>query len=342
MAVTMNRSHTKLAFIFYSFLLGAMRGWVLNTPVFSPPLFTGENVIVKYIPKSAWGKMCHELFQPYGTYREEGALVNITFNFKGPGPIGLIGESGSGKSTFMKILIQKNDVVQGKMEIIPSNMHPIVYIDRYFDVDLDEKVGKSIMRVLKPQMILSGVCSKILEMTQLEKHFDFPVKDLTGGQIFRYKIALALAQAAGKSTEYPPILLVDELLDRVDLRVRTPVNLLLRKLAEDHGITIFLASHSMIDIKTACNQVITFYRGRIESLGPPEKSKYLKEKELEEMKLKFGVPSDYHFKDLLEPPQETPQLFVDRGLKFVHLPSHEDTFSPDFFYFNKEQNGLSS
>jgi len=288
-------------------------------------------MLVKYLPKNAWSKMCYNLFKPHVSYREAGALINVTFEVAGPGPIGLVGPSGSGKSTFMKLLSGEKQIINGTLEVTPKLDRPVIYIDKMFPIQLSSKVIETLKDALGNDLKETDALDRIMQWTGICNEKDTIVRELSGGAKYRYKLALGLAQAACKSLDCPPILLVDELLDREDVRIRTPVNHLLRSLAEDLGITIVLASHDMIDIRIACNQVITFWNGKIESVGPPNKSKYVLSKVDDEvhstLKNKYGVENPYKFNfNPEQPPGIKPKK--DKGLRFIHLPSYQSSFSP--------------
>ncbi|MCQ9337344.1 ABC transporter ATP-binding protein [Corynebacterium phoceense] len=180
-----------------------------------------------------------------------GILHGLTFEVGRGERVGLIGESGSGKSqtalSIMGLVAHSGEVeLDGKAAMVfqepLSALDPLMKISRQLhyagatpeslkDVDLDPAVAKR-----------------------------YP-HELSGGQRQRISIARALV---GR----PDILLADEAVSALDVTVRRQILELLDRLVDEYGLTLVFVTHDLGVVKEMCSSVAVVHEGRIVEHGP--------------------------------------------------------------------------
>lgn len=229
---------------------------------------------------------------------EKKALDNVNLNIDQGDFIGLIGHTGSGKSTLVqhlnglikpttgKIIVDGMDItsedanlkeVRQKVGLVfqyPEHQlfEETIYKDIAFGPkNLELKEGEVRERV-KKAMELVG-----LNFDDLKDRSPF---ELSGGQKRRVAIAGVLAMK-------PKVLVLDEPTAGLDPRGRDEILGRIQKLYEEEGITIILVSHSMEDIARLVNRIVVMHKGKIAGEGPT-KEIFKQAEELE--KIGLGIP----------------------------------------------------
>ena len=101
-----------------------------------------------------------------------------------------------------------------------------------------------------------------LEMVRLAGYGDRKPAQLSGGQ--RQRVALARA-----IVNHPRVLLLDEPLGALDLKLRQEMQIELKSIQREVGITFVYVTHDQEEALTMCDRVAVFNQGRIEQIGPP-------------------------------------------------------------------------
>eukprot|EP00611_Tribonema_gayanum_P028782 TRINITY_DN74_c0_g2_i1.p1 TRINITY_DN74_c0_g2~~TRINITY_DN74_c0_g2_i1.p1 ORF type:complete len:226 (+),score=49.55 TRINITY_DN74_c0_g2_i1:204-881(+) len=150
----------------------------------------------------------------------ERALDDVSISVSCAGPIALIGDAGSGKTTFLKILAGKESPSSGTVDI--TGDHCMVYLTRHFAHDPRHTVAANvrarIARAAPAQNAeaVAEIADRLLRMVELGAKATAKAQDLSGGEVLRFGLAMALA--AGVAGPEPPVLLCDEFLDHEDQR----------------------------------------------------------------------------------------------------------------------------
>ncbi|NLJ77934.1 MAG: energy-coupling factor transporter ATPase, partial [Tissierellia bacterium] len=229
---------------------------------------------------------------------EKKALDNVNLNIEGGDFIGLIGHTGSGKSTLVQHLNGLMKPTSGKISIdgidigskdadlrqirqkvglvfqYPEHQlfEETVYRDIAFgpeNLELDEE---EVDRRVRKAMDLVG-----LDFESLKDRSPF---ELSGGQKRRVAIAGVLAMR-------PEVLILDEPTAGLDPRGRDEILNSIQSLYREEGIIIILVSHSMEDIARMVNRIIVMHRGRIAMEGST-RDVFMQVEKLEDMGL--GIP----------------------------------------------------
>lgn len=218
--------------------------------------------------------------------------INLSIN---EGEIfGIIGRSGSGKTTMLNLLIgfmrpQEGNILYNITESGVESFKSVLTNP----VDVKKKFGfaaqtpsfypkLTVMENLRyfaalysiPKSSINSKADELLEMTNLTKFRDLISQNLSGGMQKRLDIACSLIHN-------PPLLILDEPTADLDPISRKQIWALIRKV-NDRGVTIILASHFLAEMETLCTRVAILDDGKIVRSGTLDELKtlYTKEKEL--------------------------------------------------------------
>lgn len=238
-----------------------------------------ENVSFTYSPNTAY---------------EIHALKNINLEIREGEFIGLIGHTGSGKSTLVQHM---NGLMKATSGTIYYNGESI-YSEGYSMKNLRGKVGL-VFQYPEHQLFEADVLTdvsfgpknqglpkeevearakKALQMVGLkEKHYNRSPFELSGGQKRRVAIAGVLAME-------PDVLILDEPTAGLDPKGRDEILDQLKRIHEERGITIILVSHSMEDVAKYVGRIIVMNQGEMMFDGTP-KEVFSHYKELEKVGL---------------------------------------------------------
>lgn len=229
-----------------------------------------------------------------GTAYEIHALKDVSLEFPDGQFIGLIGHTGSGKSTLVQHL---NGLVRATGGRIYFNGRDI-YGENFSMKELRSKVGL-VFQYPEHQLfeidVLSDVCfgpknlgysreeaekkaREALRMVGMGEEYDKSSPfELSGGQKRRVAIAGVLAME-------PEVLILDEPTAGLDPRGRDEILDQIERLQKEHGITVVLVSHSMEDVARYVDRIIVMDHGQVKFDGAPAEV-FRHYKELEEIGL---------------------------------------------------------
>ncbi|MEE9415886.1 MAG: ABC transporter ATP-binding protein [Acidimicrobiales bacterium] len=215
------------------------------------------------------------------------AVSGVSFDIAASRRVGLIGESGSGKTlTALSImgllpegLSAVGQVVHDGRELLELSEEEICEIrgDRITMVFQEPmtalnpvmRIGDQVAEVLRIHRDVSRSEAKLRAMELLrqvrlrdpEARMRAYPHQLSGGQRQRVVIALALACD-------PALIIADEPTTALDVTVQAQILVLLRDLVEDHGSSLLLITHDLAVVASVCEDVLVMYGGRIIESGP--------------------------------------------------------------------------
>ncbi len=232
-----------------------------------------------------------------GTNQEKYALKNVNLEIKDGEFVGLVGHTGSGKSTLTQLFNGLEKASDGEIYYNGKNIY-----DKDFSMrELRSKVGLvfqypehqlfevSVIKDVEygpnnmglPQLDVEYRSFEALKMVGIgDDLLDASPFALSGGQKRRVAIAGVLAM-------HPEVLVLDEPMAGLDPVGRDEILELLKKLHEEQNITIVLVSHSMDDVAKYADRVLVMNKGELVLDGEPKKV-FQYEKELE--KIGLGIP----------------------------------------------------
>ena len=208
------------------------------------------------------------------TYGDNTVLKNLSLNIRKNEFLTLLGPSGCGKTTTLKILAGFESGDSGKVlfngEDI-SNLPPYkrqlnTVFQKYalfphMNVYENIAFGLKIKKVSKNE--IDKKVSEMLKLVALEGFEKRAIDSLSGGQQQRVAIARALVNE-------PKVLLLDEPLGALDLKLRKEMQLELKKIQKRLGITFIFVTHDQEEALTMSDTIVVMNKGKIQQMGSPE------------------------------------------------------------------------
>ena len=236
----------------------------------------------------------------------------------------LLGPSGCGKTTLLRILggfISQNEGHVYFDDIEISNVPPYkreinTVFQRYAlfpHMNVYDNIAFGLHIKKQDKQTIEQKVKKMLKLVNLQGYEDRPVTLLSGGQQQRVAIARALVNE-------PMVLLLDEPLGALDLKLRKEMQVELKKIQQEVGITFIYVTHDQEEALTMSDTIVVMNNGEIQQIGSPTdiynepenrfvadfigESNILEGLMLEDYKVKFDDQIfecvDYGFEDNLE------------------------------------------
>ncbi len=185
----------------------------------------------------------------------------------------MLGPSGSGKTTTLRMIAGFEDPSSGTVELAGEDVSGVPPYDRavntvfqdyalfpHMTVAQNVDYGLRVAKVDKSERAKRR--DEALEMVRLPGFGERKPGELSGGQ--RQRVALARA-----IVNRPKVLLLDEPLGALDLKLREQMQIELKSIQGDVGITFVYVTHDQEEALTMSNRIAVFNAGRIEQVSPP-------------------------------------------------------------------------
>ena len=206
-------------------------------------------------------------------YVDETVLHDINFELEKGKFYTLLGPSGCGKTTILRLIAGFADATEGVIKIngetvndIPANRRKVntVFQDYalfpHMNVFDNIAFGLTIKKMPKDQIIQK--VKEALKMVQLEGYENREISEMSGGQQQRVAIARAIVNE-------PDVLLLDEPLSALDLKLRTDMQYELRELQQRLGITFIFVTHDQEEALAMSDWIFVMNKGAIVQSGTP-------------------------------------------------------------------------
>ena len=185
-----------------------------------------------------------------------------------------LGPSGCGKTTTLRMIAGFEIPTEGEILLdgkeignLPPNKRPInTVFQRYAlfpHLNIFDNIAFGLKLKKLPKDEIKRKVKKVLEMVDLEGFETRKVATLSGGQQQRIAIARALVNE-------PQILLLDEPLGALDLKMRKEMQLELKSMHERLGITFIYVTHDQEEALTMSDKIVVMSEGRMQQIGTPE------------------------------------------------------------------------
>ncbi|MDQ6888675.1 MAG: ABC transporter ATP-binding protein [Bacteroidota bacterium] len=236
------------------------------------PLLKVENLKVYFpVKKSFTGKIL----------KEAKAVDDVSFSIDEGETVGLVGESGCGKTTLGRALIRLIEPSGGKIFFNGKNIAhipgeqmrkmrkeiQIIFQDPYGSLNPRITIGQAINEPMKIHQIAPTEKQrkeKIMQLLQKvdlkPEHFNRYPHEFSGGQRQRICIARALSLN-------PDFIICDESVSALDVSVQAQVLNLLNELKEEFGFTCIFISHDLAVVHYISNRILVMNKGKIEESG---------------------------------------------------------------------------
>ena len=197
------------------------------------------------------------LFKPK---KQLKAVDGVSFTIYQGETLGLVGESGCGKSTTGKLIIipmSKKEFREMRKEI------QMIFQDPYSSLDPRRSNGKTIEEPLEVNKVKGNTKEKVLgimkEVGLREEFYDRYPHEFSGGQRQRVGIARALALN-------PKLIVCDEPVSALDVSIQAQILNLMRELQKAHHLTYLFISHDLSVVKHISDRIAVMYLGGIVEL----------------------------------------------------------------------------
>jgi len=241
---------------------------------------TLDNLSKKYVLKAGF------FTQLSGRAGVVSAVDQVSFQMEEGEIIGLVGESGCGKTTLGKMLLKIEDITSGSACIDGLDISSVrgrkqtvefrkkvqmIFQDPYDSLDPKMTIREIVAEPLKAlKLCRSGAelqervsrTLSLVELTPVELYQDRYPHQLSGGQRQRVAIARALVVE-------PEFIIADEPVSMLDVSLRAGILNLLQRMNREKGIGVLLITHDLATARFLCNRIIVMYLGKFVEITDP-------------------------------------------------------------------------
>ncbi len=203
---------------------------------------------------------------------KKGAIDPITLEIKQKERLGIVGQTGSGKSSLLKLMaglmdpdsgevyFQEQKVLGPSRKLVPGNEH-IIYLSQYFELPKFIKVEEYLEIPFKTS---EEEALHIFKACRVQTFLQRDTRELSGGEKQRVAIAKSLLKK-------PDVLLLDEPFSNLDFIHKQVIKEILAEIENELDTTILIVAHDPMDILSWATKVMVLKNGKvIQEAGPQE------------------------------------------------------------------------
>ncbi len=201
------------------------------------------------------------------------ALKDIALTIRRGEFFTLLGPSGCGKTTLLRMVAGFEHPTRGTLKIDGRNMGGLGPNQRSVNtvfqnyalfphMTVADNIGFGLRMLGKPRAEVRATVAEMLALVRMEQLADRRPSEISGGQQQRVALARALAPR-------PRVLLLDEPLSALDLKLRKEMQVELKRLQSETGITFVFVTHDQEEALTMSDRIAVMNAGRILQIGSP-------------------------------------------------------------------------
>jgi peptide/nickel transport system ATP-binding protein/oligopeptide transport system ATP-binding protein len=210
------------------------------------------------------------------------AVDGVSFAVRRGETLGIVGESGCGKSTTARLVTRLLDPTSGEVHFEGRDVTrlrgrdlkalrremQIIFQDPYSSLNPRKTIGS----IVAEPLVIHGIhkdegdrrrrVQELMEIVGLNpEHYNRYAHEFSGGQRQRIGVARALALE-------PKLIIADEPVSALDVSIQAQIVNLLRRLQREFNLTLVLIAHDLSVIRQMCDRVIVMYLGKVVELAP--------------------------------------------------------------------------
>ncbi len=202
------------------------------------------------------------------------ALNNISLDIKTNEMFALLGPSGCGKTTLLRIIAgfeypDSGQILMNQSDLlaIPTRTRPVNLMFQSYalfpHMDVFSNISYGLTNTSLSKEEISKQTFEIIEKIGLQEHVKKKPNQLSGGQQQRVALARAIARQ-------PKILLLDEPLSALDKKIRQEMQIELKRIQHEFGITFIIVTHDQDEAISLANRIAVFDKGEIKQISAPQ------------------------------------------------------------------------